>query len=586
MSLPRSLLDAPLADLDLELRSGAWPDGLGGELFVSTSERATAPVHGFFGDGVMIRLSLAPGTHGAPPGHFAWRQRVIDTPTRRIRRARPDVWHASGIGWSSPVGFANAANTAPLPWDGRLFATWDAGRPVEVDPVSLRFLGEVGRADSWGDDPTGAAVLPLIPSTAHPAPDPERGCLWSVRSHPATGEVDVVRWDGDAPTVRRWPLAGVALPQSLHTVAQSRDWLVLIDTAFRVDVAEALGGAERSVTTFTDEPAWLVRKDDLEATPDGEPVGPRATLRLTPEVNHHVAAWDDADGLRLLLEHTPETDLAMALRVDDEDARGRPVDPRLRGLYTHAMAPGRVDDIVIDPRTGAVVDRASFARPDECWAPQLSAVDWSLPGLCAPAAHHMLFTGFRAEAVTERALRLYRDRVDRADLPATDLPARMVTLERPGLQPLSSWAFGPDDYPTSPCLVPRPGGTPGGRDGWVVVPVLNDDGFRVDVFDAGDVGRGPVAVLAAPGAATVPFLIHSAWVPAARAAEPRPRLRFADDLDRDQVAALPDDLAAVVRRVARELDDDVAALTSAPAAAPRREGEAPPPPAERGTGCP
>ena len=31
------------------------------------------------------------------------------------------------------------------------------------------------------------------------------------------------------------------------------------------------------------------------------------------------------------------------------------------------------------------------------------------------------------------------------------------------------------------------GGTPGGGDGWVVVPVISDDGFRVECFDAADV---------------------------------------------------------------------------------------------------
>ena len=556
MSLPRSLLDAPLGDLDLELRGGHWPKGLAGEVFVSTSERATAPIHGFFGDGVMIRLSLTPGTHGAPADRFAWRHRVIDTPSRRLRTVRPDVWQASGIGWSSPFGFANAANTAPLPWDGRLFATWDAGRPVEVDPASLRFLGEVGQRDSWADDVVGAPVLPMFPSTAHPAVDPERSCLWSVRSHPLTGEVHVVRWDGDRTTVRRWPLAGVALPQSMHTVAQTREWLVLVDCAFRVDPAEALGGAERTVTTFTDEPAWLVRKDDLESAPDGTPVAPRATLRLAPELNHYYGVWDDADGIRLLLEHTPDTDLAMALRADDVDARGRPVDPRLRGLYTHPMAPGRVDEVVLDPTSGAVVDRSRFTRPDDCWATQLSAMDWSLDALTAPTAHHVLFTGYRAGAISERALRLYAGRVDRAGLPAEDVPARMVTLERPGLRPVAEWGFAEDDYPTSPCFVPRPGGAPGGHDGWVLVPVLNDDGFRVDVFDAAGLGRGPVTALAAPAGATVPFLIHSAWAPGAAPAPACERLRFADDLSDERLAALPDDLAAAVRTVARELDDE------------------------------
>jgi all-trans-8'-apo-beta-carotenal 15,15'-oxygenase len=558
MPIPRTLLDSPLADLDLELRAGAWPHGLDGEIFISTSERATAPIHGFFGDGVMIRLSLTPGSHGAPADRFAWRHRVIDTPTRRLREARPDVWQANGFGWSSPFGYANSANTAPLPWDGRLFATWDAGRPVEVDPVSLRFLGDVGQRDSWGDDVFGYPVLPMFPSTAHPVVDPERGCLWSMRSNPITGEVHVVRWDGQATTVRRWPLEGVALPQSMHTVAQTHDWLVLIDCAFRVDPAEAMGMGERSVTTFADEPAWLVRKDDLEAAPDGQPVAPRATLRLAPELNHYFATWDDTDGVRLLLEHTPDTDLAMALRTDDVDAGGRPVDPRLRGLYTHAMAAGRVDEVVLDPTSGAVVDRATFARPETFWATQLSAMDWSLDALAKPTVHTMLFTGYRPDAVTERALALYGERVDRGGLPDDEVPARMVTLERPGLRPLAEWGFAPDDYPTSPCFVPRPGGTAGGHDGWVLVPVLNDDGFRIDVLDAGDIAAGPVAVLAAPGGATVPFIIHSAWAPSASPAPAAERLRFADDLDDDRTATLPDDLADSVRRVARDLDDDLA----------------------------
>jgi len=273
--------------------------------------------------------------------------------------------------------------------------------------------------------------------------------------------------------------------------------------------------------------------------------------------------WDDRDGVRLLLEHTPDTDLAMALRVDDLDARGRQVDPRLRGLYTHPMAPGRVDEVVLDPATGAVLDRAGFSRPGDCWATQLSAMDWSLDALAAPTVHQMLFTGYRSGAVSERALALYADRVDRAALPPEDTPARLVTLERPGLRPLADWEFGLDDYPTSPVFVPRPGGEPGGHDGWVVVPVLSDDGFRVDAFDAGGVGDGPVAVLAAPGRATVPFLIHSAWAPAATAAPERERLRFADDLTEDRLAALPGDLAATVRHVARDLDDERGARTAA-----------------------
>jgi hypothetical protein len=42
-------------------------------------------------------------------------------------------------------------------------------------------------------------------------------------------------------------------------------------------------------------------------------------------------------------------------------------------------------------------------------------------------------------------------------------------------------------------------------------------------------------------------------MPAVAAADDRPRLRFADELDR--LAELPDDLAAVALEVARDLED-------------------------------
>ena len=86
------------------------------------------------------------------------------------------------------------------------------------------------------------------------------------------------------------------------------------------------------------------------------------------------------------------------------------------------------------------------------------------------------------------------------------------------------------------------------------MPILNDDGFRVEVFDAADVGRGPLAVRRQPGM-HVPFVLHAAWMPAGRLVARTPATRFADELDR--VGELPDDLADVVLEVASDLDEGV-----------------------------
>lgn len=561
MPVPRSILTpGTLRDLDLRLTSGTWPADISGEIFLSAADPATAGRHAFFGDGWMIRLSLQAGTHGAAPGTHAWRARLLDTPSRRLREACPEHFAAGAYGTTSPFGFSNAANTAPLPWGDRLFATWDAGRPVEVDPVTLTCLGEVGHRDALGPDPFHHPVLPMYPSSAHPAVDPERGCLWTVLSDPMTGALQVLRWDGTGTHLDRWPLEGAALPQSMHTVGQTREWLVLVDCAFRVDPNEVLGLGERQVTTFTSEPAFLVRKSALEATPSGTPVTP-TTVRLAPETNHYYPVWDDADGIRLVLEHTVDTDLAMALRPDDHDAWGRPVDPVLTGLYVHPMHQGVITEVRIDPERGTATVEARYEDPRVAWATQLSALDWSVEAMSAPAVHHQLFTGFRPDAICQRALHLYQDRVAPEALPTDEIPPYLVTLTRGGLTPGAQHTFASDDYATSPCFVPRhPGGEgrsryapaePGGRDGWLVVPVLNDDGFRIELFDAADVSQGPIATLASPNRETISFLVHSAWMPVARPSDERiERLRFADELDDDALARLPAGLAEVARAVA------------------------------------
>ena len=562
MPLPRSLLSrAAPEDHDLTVTQGAWPDGLGGELVISAPHPETFDgPHPFFGEGMTYRLSLQPGTFGAPDDAFAWRQARIDSPSARLRAKRPDVFTPTMIGVQSPFGVVNAANTAPLPWGDRLFMTWDVGRPVEIDPATLGFVGDVGHRDDWHVfEVTPQPLLPLVMSTAHPVVDPDRDVMWTVNTF--WGQLHVARWDGDGP-VQTWPIEGALIPQSVHTITQTRDWLVVADCAFKVE-PQVLAGGERTEPTNHDGPVYLIRKDELEATPPGAPV-PCLTHRVAPENNHYYAVYDDSDGITVLFEHTESSDLAMVQRDGDLDALGRPCDPALRGLYGFPASPDRTSLITFRPETGAMEHRAELRDPRRLWTRQLNAMDWSTEGMSRPTSHHMVNQGWRPEAITQRMLALYGDRVDRTLWPTEETPPLVVTASRDDLAVTAEHELAMDDFPTSPIFVPRdPGATgtsryagsqPGGHDGWVVVPILNDAGFRVEVFDADDVGRGPVATLSAPGM-HVPFVLHSAWMPRAVHADDRPRLRFAEELAR--VDELPDDLAAVARTVAAELDEGV-----------------------------
>ncbi|MGP4026967.1 carotenoid oxygenase family protein [Actinomadura sp. 3N407] len=358
------------------------------------------------------------------------------------------------------------------------------------------------------------AVLPLISTTAHPVVDPERGCLWSVSRDVLTGAVSVIRYDGTGTRVHRWDVENAALPQATHTITQTRDWLVLADTAYRIDPEEVFGG-ERTVANNPDGPVLLIRKDDLAP---GRGTVTCKEFRIAPEVNHFYARYDDTDGVQVVMEHSEGVDIGMYLREDDIDLFGRPIDPALRGMYCHGMTPRS------RPSCG------STPRPARCGNTH------------APATRNGGGRPHRPVALPRRG-DPGRPRHPRPRRPQG--PVRMDVRARrlphvAGIRPT------------------RPGGTryagtdPGGHHGYLVVAVHNDDRFRIELFDAADVGRGPIAVLAPPNGTTMPFLIHSAWMPEAVPAPNLERHSFADDLDArlDQLAA---DLAATAREVAADL---------------------------------
>lgn len=568
MPTPRSLTGAQHADFELHLVSGEWPEGISGQVLFSSPENSGLVDYGIFDFGMMCGLSLTPATHGAAPGRFSWRARSIRTPSRRLFDTDPGLFVGTGpLGFNSPFGSPNCANTAPLPWGDRLFATWDGGRPVEIHPDTFEFVAEVGHIDSWGGPSMpGDSLLPFVLSTAHPVIDPERDCLWSAKLdmtfEPSLGfRPSIIRYDGQGAEVGRWPLDGVSFNGSVHTVSQTRDWVILSDSGnYRVDPGEMMG-AEREVTVDDAAPVWLVRKEVLEATPSGTPVTP-VTFQMAPPSGHYYAQYDDSDGISVIWEGMDVMDLAMYMRPGDLDANGNPIDPAVIGLYNMSMAPETLVEFRFDPETGRVKDRGRF-RETRGFNLQLSAMDWTLEGLSQPTLHHVDFQGCRPGRISARAALLYDDRIDR-DLLREDTPGFLASFRRGSVEMQSSWDYPDvDDLIASPTYVPRVDPStgsrygavePGGHDGWVVQPVFNDDGFRVELFDAGSVGAGPVATLAGTDRQCVPLLLHSAWMPSVGELAQADRLSWRDELSSERVALVPDDHRTKVEQVLADLD--------------------------------
>ncbi|MCC5951897.1 MAG: carotenoid oxygenase family protein [Acidimicrobiia bacterium] len=558
MPTPESLTTARHADFELEVVAGVWPDDIEGEMVFSAPAISGGLPYGIFDFGAISRLSLTPGTRGAGADRFAWRTRTIETPSKRIHDAMPETFAPSPVGYTSPFGAPNASNTAPLPWGNRLFTTWDAGRPVELHPDTLEFVAEVGHVDSWGGPSMfGDTVLPFLFSSAHPVADPERDGLWTTKLEPVMEPTfgmrpSVVWWDRSGTEVRWWPLEDISFAGSTHTVSQTRNWVILCDSGnFKADPDEMFGG-ERSVRIDESSPVWLIRKDDLFAAPTGTPVTP-ICCTVSPPNGHFYARYDDSDGISVVWEGMDLMDLAFYLRPDDLDVHGNPVDPASVGLYNMAMAPETLTEILFDPERGTVSERGSF-REDWTMNLQLSAMDWSLEGMSSPTLHHVSYQGCRPGRISQRAARLYEDRIDLAQV-AEETPGYLATFERGSMELRSRWEYADtSELITSPTFAPRAGGVPGGHDGYVVQPVLSDSGFRVEVFDAADVGAGPVAVLRGTAKECVPLLLHSAWTPTLEGLAPAERLRFSDELTDEKLAPLDDEQRRVVAKVADELD--------------------------------
>jgi len=555
--VPASIFSADIRDMDLRVVSGTWPSDISGEMFVSApvvDHRLSSQLFGF---GALLRLSLVTGTHGAPVGHLALRTRPIDTPVYRLHEKAREKFTGSKFGFASPFGYGNMANTAPLGWGGRLFATWDVGRPVEVDPLTLRFLGEVGSAQAWGGDAFNRKIaLPQLFSTAHPVVDPERGCMWTVKlTFTADGSQPwLVRYDGHGAHVSMWPLDGARVYGSMHTISQTRNWLVLSDSGnYKTDLNEVRGG-ERTTTIDERVSIYFVRKDATEAVPAGQPL-PFEHAAFGPTTGHYYANWDDSDGIRVLFEHMDLTDLGYRLRAEDVDAHGNRVNPAYAGFYQMAMRAQSESEIVFTPGApeGRVVARFSDERS---WNMQLSAMDWSPAGLHAPTHHHIACQGRKPSMLARRVLDIYRDRIDERDVSGEEQGGQLITLRRGDLAVHARYDFPSlGDLPSSPIFVPRQHDdyVAGGGDGYVIVPVLNDDGLRVECFDAADVSRGPVATARAPHGACLPFILHSNWMEDAAPAKSVERLRFADELTPAALARLSDDERALVLAVADEL---------------------------------
>jgi carotenoid cleavage dioxygenase-like enzyme len=512
----------------LDVIDGHWPADMAGWVFVVGPDKRKPGGHWFGAHGLLCRIDCTPDADG----RVAVRHRRVRTPLERLSQRFPRLFATIKFVEVSPFGFTNMANTNVEPIDGRLFIGFDAGRPVEVDPATLDFVTSVGRTDEWLQGAPGL-VEPLVSVAAHPAAAHDEHALYFVNYAAVPPQrPSIARWGLNGP-VDRWPIEGMGAFDSIHDVKACHDYLVISDLPFVVEPQTFLG-KPRTRPNQDDTQLWIIDKQQLRDTPPGSPV--RAVPVTIPMPTGHLSLDEEhAPGeIIVYLEHIPLADLMLQLDASSKTRDGRAVPAAYEGLVELAVQPGAVGRYRIDAATGEVLER-DLATDDRFWGPVLATRDNTTPRARATRRHcWFVGVGFDPDLLTDEWWRLYATGgntalVEPADLPDAPKPGALAHVDLESMKVTEVYAFENGEFPSPPTFVPRLG-SEDPDDGYIIVIVHQDGPKEIQVFDAHDIERGPLA-RATANSFNPSLLLHSCWMPERTGPRPsRYRVRVGADV--------------------------------------------------------
>ncbi|HEY9807750.1 MAG TPA: carotenoid oxygenase family protein [Halomicronema sp.] len=626
----------------------------GTEIVFPASDGSTALYNG---DGMVYRLDF----NDIPAG-VKFSSALMKTPCyyadmATFQQKKFKFYNLGILRFSEKLGARNQLNTAFLPMkfsekEGyRLLATWDIGRPYEIDTETLELITPVGSNSEWRPmNPLMADLplqppfpFPLIQGSAHPCFDFNTKQMFTVnagrslttfisqlrpviylildllsliRPHPpediiiqqpreaeeekqATSQnifekiiaffkslilaiynllqafnpfsnfTYLVRWDGKG-NLQKWKLVQangcpVKIEQSLHQFAITENYIILIDTAFKMLVEEILPAvpgkkykcAERLLRNLIDKQqladnrVYIVRRDDLKSDQKKVRVKKASIPRGT---NHFIADYKNPkQQITLHMANMGTWDAAEWIRDIDESVFKSGEIENLEKLYGVIMGPTDISRLgchIVNGETGELIrsdltgiyENCNLNKSEEnqeekpycqyTWGPALfTCVDTSKP----LQDIYWSCLGCWPELLTKHGLKLYKNFKYR-DVPEHEVinltkEGILSNLLRLHIKPLTSvsgsenrleiqdvYQFPSNSFGTSPQFVPRAGGTGNSTDGYIVCVVHHgtdeqtDNGNEIWIFDAANLKQGPVCQLWHPEL-KLGFTVHTTWLP-------------------------------------------------------------------------
>jgi hypothetical protein len=378
----------------------------------------------------------------------------------------------------------------------------------------------------------------------------------------------LVRWDG-AGELESWLVVderGGVIPirESVHQLGMTDTHLVLLDTSFKVGIDQLfskpspglprLDGLLRALTALPMNPTATFHFIDRAELTGGAALGrgdpgsskmptvTARTVRLPRPAVHFLADYetevDASTGRRRITLHVPHAgtvDVAEWIRGYDTIAWSKArtgstqtPEPTIRGINVGGSDLNHYARYRFDPDLGTLLESHVAAEDPWSWGLALYAARDVYTNAPPPRKVDTLYysaAGYWTEQLSTFIRDLYDDYplrsvplegvealYDEGDRPATLFAIQTSTLRRiDGYEvPKAAITFSPQFIPrVDGSGVPIPGGD---RDGYVAMMAWTDSRAELWIFDAGDLARGPVCKLAAPGFVTS-LTVHTAWLP-------------------------------------------------------------------------
>ncbi len=584
--IPRSITAASRDELDsetseLQIVDGELPKDLHGHLFMAAALPYGDGTPILNGDGMIYRFDFSRDA-------VRLKTRIAKTPcyyadqaTSTNNQYKKYAFHNAGLTRLGLLGSRNQVNTAFLSLNERLLVTFDAGRPYEIDPETLEVLTPVGANHEWI-----AAAPPIIArgpfptffSVAHPSFDAHADEMFTVNYRNLVSQLpqpiswgarkfiknfddftDLIRWKGEG-ELERWRLelpdgSPVVIKQSLHQIGVTRDYVVLMDAGFRIELGQILSlflinivSKGIPVPDFIERlvfsrflplrrqlpytALYIVRRADLQQSGGSVEEPRRLQARkvvFEPEAAHFIMDYENPSGhITLHLAHNCAWDATEWLHKGSKPAYSSvPIRKELHGMIVGPMDINRLGRYVIDGESGTVLESHEISDLRYTWSP-------SLYTQCAAKTSGQIESiywsswGFSWELLTKRVYKSYKNykhrQIPLERLPNVAQPVSLLHLDTASMQIVDGYQFSAGRFISSPQFVPRRESRGGSNDGYIVCVVLSDDerspGLSKDevwIFDADNLAQGPVCRLELRSMPELPsfsfgLTLHTTWL--------------------------------------------------------------------------